>query len=140
MAEMFLRRRANNVRANLTISGLERFKKNLENLSQLQGFDAELEYSAQAIVATAAEILGQVTSESSSTKLASSLTVTSGDQEFSKRIGTEFKYAAFVEFGTVRTPPRPWLSTALVTEKPVIKNRLRELLLRNATSKQGVRK
>ncbi len=134
MAGVFLCGRANSVRLSTTIKGLERFKKTLKNLAQLQGFDAELERSAQTIAATATENLGQVISESSSGKLASSLSVTSGDQEFSKRIGTELKYAAFIEFGTVRTPPRPWLSTALVTEKSSIKNRLRELLLRNATA------
>ncbi len=124
---------------NLKIQGLESFKKNLENLAQLQGFDAELEYSAQTIAVTAVENLGQMVSENSSANLASSLTVTSGDQEFSKRIGTELKYAAFVEFGTVRTPPRPWLSTALVTEKSSIKKRLGDLLLTNATANQGSR-
>jgi len=125
------------VKVNLTISGLERFKKNLETLAQLQGFEAELEGSAQTIAATAIDNLGQVTSESSSANLASSLTVTSGDQEFSKLIGTDLKYAGFIEFGTVRTPPRPWLSTALVTEKPTIKARLGALLLTTATSKTG---
>jgi len=124
---------------NLTVQGLESFKKKLENLSQLQGFDAELEGAAKTIAATAVVNLDQVVSEKSSGKLASSLTVTSGDKEFSKRISTNLKYAAFVEFGTVRIPPRPWLSTALVTEKSAIKKYLGELLLTTATSRTAVK-
>jgi len=123
------------VTVTLAIKGLERFKKNLSNLAQLQGFDTELDLSAQDIAATAVEILSDMTSENSSGELASSLTVTSGDEDFSKRIGTELKYAAFIEFGTVKTPPRPWLSSALALEKPAIKTRLGKLLIKNATAK-----
>ena len=123
------------MRMKLAVKGLEKFKSRLENLAQLQGFEAELENSAQRIAATAIENLNQMTTEKSSGKLASSLTVTSGGQEFSRRIGTDLKYAAFVEFGTVRTPPKPWLSSALATEKQTIIKRLGDLLLRDATLK-----
>jgi len=123
------------VTVNLTIKGLEGFKKNLPNLAQLRGFGTELDRSAQAVAATAAEILSDITSENSSGRLASSLTVTAQDGEFSRRIGTELNYAAFIEFGTVKTPPRPWLSSALALEKPAIKTRLGKLLINNATAK-----
>jgi len=127
------------VTVKLIVKGLERFNKNLSNLAQLSGFDAELERSAQDIAATAAQNLEQMGAEKPGGKLASSLTVKSGDQEFSKIIGTDLKYAAFIEFGTLRTPPKPWLSVALATEKPAIKIRIGDLLLTTATSNKAAR-
>jgi len=139
MAGVLLRRRTNGVTVKLTVKGLERFKKNLSNLAQLQGFDSELERSARDIAATAAKNLSRMGAEKPGGKIASSLTVTTGNQEFSKIIGTNLKYAAFVEFGTVRNPPKPWLSSALATEKPVIKIRIGDLLRTTATSNTGAR-
>ena len=139
MAGVLLRRRDNSVTVKLVIKGLEGFKKNLSNLAQLKGLDAELERSAQGIAATAAQNLSRMGAEKPGGKLASSLTVKSGNQEFSKVIGSDLKYASFVEFGTLRTPPKPWLSSALATEKPVIKNRISNLLLTTATSKTDAR-
>ena len=123
------------MRMKLAVKGLESFKKKLENLKQLQGFEAELDSSAQAVASAAVENLDQMVSEKSSGKLASSLTVTSDGQGFSRIISTKLKYAAFVEFGTVRTPPRPWLGSALAAQKDTIKQRLGNLLLSNAARK-----
>jgi len=123
----------------LTVKGLEGFKGNLSNLAQLKGLDAELERSAQDIAATAAQNLSRMGAEKPGGKLASSLTVTSGDQEFSKIIGSDLKYAGFVEFGTLRMSPKPWLGSALATEKPVIKIRIGDLLRTTATSNTGAR-
>ena len=123
----------------LAIKGLDGFKRNLSNLAQLNGFDAELERSAQDIAATAAQNLKQMGAEKPGGKLAASLTVTSGDQEFSKIIGSGLKYAAFVEFGTLRTSPKPWLSSALAAEKPAFKIRIGDLLRTTATSNTGAR-
>ncbi len=139
MAGVLLRRRDNSVTVNLAIKGLEGFKRSLSNLAQLNGLDAELERSAQGIAATAAQNLSRMGAEKPGGKLASSLTVASGDQEFSKVIGSDLKYASFVEFGTLRTPPKPWLGSALATEKPVIKMRIGDLLRTTATSNTGVR-
>ena len=139
MAGVLLRRRDNSVTVKLAIKGLERFKRNLSILAQLNGLDAELERSARDIAATAAQNLDQMGAEKPGGKLASSLTVKSGNQEFSKVIGSDLKYASFVEFGTLRTPPKPWLSSALATEKPVIKIRIGDLLRSTATSNTGAR-
>ncbi len=123
----------------LAIKGLEEFRRNLSNMAQLNGFDAELERSAQDIAATATQNLSRMGAEKPGGKLASSLIVKSGDQEFSKIIGSDLKYASFVEFGTLRTPPKPWLSSALVTEKPVFKIRIGDLLRSTATLNTGAR-
>ncbi len=139
MAGVLLRRRNDGVTVKLTIKGLGRLKKNLSNLAQLQDFDSELERSAQEIAATAAQNLSRMGAEKPGGKIASSLTVKSGDREFSKIIGSDLKYAGFVEFGTLRTPPKPWLSSALATEKPALINRISNLLLTTVTSNTGAR-
>jgi len=123
----------------LAIKGLDGLMKNLSNLAQLIGFDAELERSAHDIAATAAQNLEQMGAEKPGGKLAASLTVTSGDQEFSKIIGTNLKYGTFIEFGTLRSPPKPWLSSALAAEKPAFKIRIGDLLQTTAMSNTGVR-
>ncbi len=35
--------------------------------------------------------------------------------EFTGRVGTGLKYGAYLEFGTLKMEPRPWLSTAVET-------------------------
>ncbi len=123
----------------ITLKGFDKFKTNMTRLAQLNGFEVELDSSAQMISTAAAENLDQMVSENASGKLASSLYVTSGEQEFSRRIGTELKYAAFVEFGTLHTPPRPWLAPALEMHKDTILKRFSQVLLRNVIAPNSLR-
>lgn len=117
----------------VSLKGLETFKKKLATLGEASRFEDDLKTSAHAIAISAAENLSQVTSSAASGKLQSSIDVSPGDHSLSWRIGTQLQHGAYIEFGTVNTVARPWLSPTLADEKQNILTRLRQLLRQSFT-------
>lgn len=114
----------------VSVKGLQDLQRNLETLGKLDGLEVELDRSANAVLRTAVTNLEHMGADKSCPGLSASLEVITGAPGFSRRIGSSHESAAQTEFGTTHIPSRPWLSSALTTEKPALLKRVKELLVR----------
>ncbi len=94
-------------------SGFERIAGRLSRIGRSGDVREAVGVTAHDIARRARRALNDAAPpETRSGELEASIEVRQGDRAHQKRIGTTLDYGAYLEFGTLQRPPRPWLGPA----------------------------